>query len=364
MQGWGVAEKLAYLRADDPDQPDLAELAARHAAMLPSLTERLDEGLAAIHRPLVARKVDWLREEFGLAPRPDATSSKGYSSAYSEIADWRKHVDSLLGNLERDLDVPLDPSPTSRPTAEEQRLFADILEHPSHDEPRRRYADLAARRLDPRAELIREQFAIWDLELRGELLHGHHPRRVQELLVSHPEWSAPLTELGARDVRFDRGFLYEITIDVGSFVDNAPALFARAPITSVRLRGGLHGRGRELAAVPQLAKVTALDLYEQGVTDADVLALSASPHVSRLRFLNLGRNLLTDAGIESLVASDNLSALERVSLELNPGRDPVDQLQYWDETHEVAVPTDAGRALEEKYGPRPWFHPHRSSRWL
>ncbi len=364
MQAWGLAEKLAYLRASDPVQPDLADAATRNAATIPRLAQQLEGQLAGIDRPFVGRKLAWLRQAFRRAPRPDLTASKTYSSAYAEIGNWRKHLDGLLNNLDRDLDVPVDPSPVCAPTPEEQQLFGEILERPDDLSLRRQYAELAAKRRDPRAELIREQLAILELESRGELLLGRHPERVQELLVSHPGWTEPLRDLGAYDFQFDLGFPYEITIEVGQFLDNASALFARAPITSVRLRGGLHGRGNELAAVPQLAKVTALDLYEQGVTDPDVLALSASPHVSRLRYLNLGRNHLTDAGIESLVASDNLSALERVSLELNPGRDPVDQLQYWDETHEVAVPTGAGRALEEKYGPRPWFHPHRSSRWL
>jgi hypothetical protein len=222
---------------------------------------------------------------------------------------------------------------------------------------RRRYAELAAKRQDPRAELIRAQIAIRDLEARREIL-GPLPQRVQELLVSHPEWTAALRELGARDFKFDRGFPWEITIDVTPFLEHAEKLFALAPITSVRLRGGLAGRGAALAALPLLAKLGAIDLEEQGVTDSDIAALATSPYVSNLRFLGLIRNRLTDAGIETLVASTHLPALDRVALDFNPGADPVDQLEYYNETQQEPVPTDRGRALEQKYGPKRWFHPY------
>lgn len=359
MVQWGLAEKLAYLRAADPEQPELAAEAASTAQKIAALRERLAATLASVQRPLVARKLDWIEQRLHRAPRPDATSSKTYSSNYAHIADWQKLVDTLLSSLDADFDAPLATHPTSEPTADEQRLFAEILERPDDDELRRRYAELAAKRLDPRAELIREQLAIRDLEARGELVLGRHPQRVEELIVSHPEWTAPLTELGARDVKFDRGFPSEITIDVGDFLAHAPRLFERAPITSVHLRGGLAGRGAALARLPQLAKLTALDLLEQGVTDADLSALASSPYVSRLRSLNLAENRLTEAGIESLAASTRLPALEHVALDLNPGGNPVDQLRYYDETHQEPVPTEAGLALEQKYGTLRWLHPYR-----
>jgi len=356
MEAWTLAEKLAYLRASAPDQHDLSAEAAQVAAKMPELTQRVQNVLAGIHRPMVARKLEWLRDWFGRAPQPDVTSSPTYESGYAHIVNWKKHTDGLLTDLDQDFDVPIDPKPTSEPTPEEQQLFAEILQRPFDYELRRRYAELAAKRQDPRAELIRAQIAIRDLEARRESL-GPLRERVQELLVSHPEWTAALRELGARDIKFDRGFPWEITIDVTPFLEHADKLFALAPITSVRLRGGL-GRGAALAALPLLAKLGALDLEEQGVTDSDIAALATSPYVSGLRFLGLIRNRLTDAGIETLVASTNLPALERVALDFNPGADPVDQLEYYNETQEEPVPTDAGRALEQKYGPKRWFHPY------
>jgi len=60
-----------------------------------------------------------------------------------------------------------------------------------------------------------------------------------------------------------------------------------------------------------------------------------------------------------LVTSTNLTSLENVALDFNPGANPVDRLEYYNETQQEAVPTEAGQALEKKYGPRRWFHPHK-----
>ena len=98
----------------------------------------------------------------------------------------------------------------------------------------------------------------------------------------------------------------------------------------------------------------ALDLDEQGVTDDDIVALASSPHASRLTQLNARFNVLTERGIDALAASPYLKKLEVVNLEPNQ-LDPVDRLEYYDETHQHAVPTEAGRRLEERYGPLRWL---------
>jgi len=201
---------------------------------------------------MVVRSAGWVRRSIDRGPGPDSTASDTYPSAYAEIIDWKKNVDDTLSNLAKQFDVPVDPKSTSEPTPDEQKLFAEILQRPNDADLRRRYAELAAKRQDPRAELIREQLAIRDLEARGEMiLHGNHPARVQQLIVSHPEWTAALAQLGASDFKFDLGFPWSITIEVTPFLEHAEKLFALAPLESVRLRGGLAGRGRALRSSPR-----------------------------------------------------------------------------------------------------------------
>lgn len=136
---------------------------------------------------------------------------------------------------------------------------------------------------------------------------------------------------------------------------DANTLLAGAPSARVKVRGA-QGRIAEIVRSPVLAKLEALDLDDQGVTDDDLAALAASPHVRQLRQLDLRYNPISARGIEALAASPNLKALELVNLDGNPA-DPVDRLEYYDETNTHRVPTDAGKALEAKYGPLRWLHP-------
>ncbi len=354
--GWARVQSLAFLRASAPDQPDLAREAARYVTELPAIGDRLRDVLARTGRPLVAAKSDSLRDWLARAPRPDATSSPGWDSAYAHLDWWAGTLDLILAAVGGALDVPLDPVPAGDPGPEERRAMAYVLACPHADGPRLRIAELAGARRDPRAELIRLQFEIRDLKARGEL-PGRQPYRVQQLIGAHPEWTAPLTVMGARDVEFDRGFPWHVTIDATTFLEHAAELFALAPIGSVRLTGGLDGRGALLAARPELARLTALNLSEQGVTDADLTALTRSYYLRELRVLRLDRNKITGRGVDALAGSWELPALARVSLAFNPCDDPVDGLEYIDEIRRIRVPTEAGRALEREHGHVRWLHP-------
>ncbi|HSD86458.1 MAG TPA: hypothetical protein VLB44_03050, partial [Kofleriaceae bacterium] len=96
------------------------------------------------------------------------------------------------------------------------------------------------------------------------------------------------------------------------------------------------------------------DLDSAGVTDEDLIALAASPHADRLRQLDLRYNPISARGIEAIAASPHLKRLEVVNLDGNPA-DPVDRQEYYDETNYHFVPTDAGKALEAKYGKLRWL---------
>ena len=136
---------------------------------------------------------------------------------------------------------------------------------------------------------------------------------------------------------------------------DADTLLAGRSSPRAKVRGA-KGRIAEIVRSPALAKLELLDLDDQGVTDDDLIALAASPHVRGLRRLDLRYNPISARGIEALAASKNLAALAMVNLDGNPA-DPVDRLEYYDETHTHRVPTDAGKALEAKYGPLRWLHP-------
>jgi hypothetical protein len=92
-----------------------------------------------------------------------------------------------------------------------------------------------------------------------------------------------------------------------------------------------HVERADIAKLPELAHVVTLELRNQGISDADIEALAA--------------------------ASKTMKGPEGVGLQLNRVHDPADQLEFYDETHRERVATDAGEALEAKYGRIAWLHP-------
>ena len=52
-----------------------------------------------------------------------------------------------------------------------------------------------------------------------------------------------------------------------------------------------------------------------------------------------------------------MRALEALGLDLNRVHDPAEPFELHDETHRERVATDAGKALEAKYGRITWLHP-------
>jgi hypothetical protein len=145
---------------------------------------------------------------------------------------------------------------------------------------------------------------------------------------------------------------------VSDFIQQAAALAASGALTTLKLKGA-GGRVADISKLPELAHVVTLEMRNQGITDADIEALAASPYVSRLRLLRVEQNHIGQAGIEALAAaaSETMKGLEGVGLQLNRVHDPADQFEFYDETHRERVATDAGEALEAKYGRIAWLHP-------
>ena len=174
----------------------------------------------------------------------------------------------------------------------------------------------------------------------------------------YTKWTKPLADLGARDIKPLDGTPTEITIDAEPFLAHAEQLFAIAPIDCVRVRGAAGAHIAKLAALPELAKLTTLDLGRQGLDDAGLGHLVRSRYLGKLEHLMLHENELTDAGIETLAAASKLTlkSLKSVDLNSNPAKDPTDESWLVDETTRERFETERGKQLEAKYGPLPWLH--------
>ena len=342
-----LLKEVTRRRVKEPENADLRARAAELARELEESTATLRVRFEETGLPLVISNADLHADMVRLTTNLHPTTKGGFD----EIARLAKDLDSFSEAAVGWLEVAPPPKPIPAPAGsperiEEETLLRRIIEAPHDLGLRRRFAELVEPRNDPRARLIRLQLSPSGDEGETEAYN---------LVRMHPDWSAPLEALGARDVKLAAGFPEAITIDADVLLERARELFSAAPLKTLHVRGA-KGRVGEVVRLDRLATIEALDLDDQGVTDDDLVTLAASPHASRLRRLDLRFNPITARGIEALVVSPHLKRLEMVNLDGNPA-DPVDRLEHYDETNTHYVPTEAGKAIEAKYGRIRWLHP-------
>lgn len=335
-----VAAHIAYLRAAAPENPDLKAQAAERARDLRDSANALTAALEATGLPAVIANARSIAKMVKLTSNLEPASAGGYR----ELNELQNDLYGFLESKAQQLDAAPPTQASSPPTMVEKALFKRIVAEPHMYSLRTEWAKLADERKDPRAQLVRLQLSGDD----GQRTEAH------QLIQSHPEWTAPLAALGATDIKFAGGFPDELKIDADAFLKNGQQLLGEAPVTRLHVRNA-KGRVRDVVSSPLLRSIEALDLDDQGVTDDDLAALAGSSHAARLKQLDLRYNPISAKGIEAIAASSHLKKLEVVNLDGNPA-DPVDRQEYYDETNYHFVPTEAGKALEAKYGRLRWLH--------
>jgi uncharacterized protein (TIGR02996 family) len=205
-------------------------------------------------------------------------------------------------------------------------FLKEILAHPDDDTPRLVFADWLDEQGDAagaaRAEFIR-------LQCQTAMVSGARVRlldqemRHQELLRQYAaEWAAPLSGF-ARDCRFQRGFVAELSSDAAVFLNHADKLFKRAPVQHLRLTGGLnHPLERSrivplLAECPHLARLISLNLSNNDLGSTGMQALAVSEHLTRLTTLALQGNHIGDGGVRALVQAPWFAQLTDLNLSHN-----------------------------------------------
>ena len=203
--------------------------------------------------------------------------------------------------------MPVELLTLDHPPAFWQAIQGD----PLNDEPRLRYAAFLEDQGEPLGEFIQVQCrlaAAPDSEIAWEW-----ERREQELLAEHEdEWAADVHGL-VEWWTFRRGFIEEIAVGAGRFLQHAPRLFEHAPIQVVHL-----SRSREhtdaLAACPWLLRLRHLDLSNNFVRDQGAGILAESPFLRELHSLNLSSAALGDGAAAALASSPHLGQLRELYL--------------------------------------------------
>ena len=190
-------------------------------------------------------------------------------------------------------------------------LLGGVLANPDADLPRLVYADFLDEAGTPadaaRAEFVRAQIELAtdepDEQRRLEL-------RVRErlLLNEHVKaWLAPLRTRGealqnpGTHGLFRRGFVETVWMPATVFTWKAAKLFARAPVTELRVTRTTLAELEDLLREPTATHLTALDLCDRRLGDAAVRAILDSPLLANLRTLRLRACGLTADAVEPLM---------------------------------------------------------------
>ena len=223
-------------------------------------------------------------------------------------------------------------------------LYQKILDDPDDDAFRLQYAS-AIEASDPdHAALIRTQIDLWnhyspELKMQEQRLLARCARRLVD----------PIAELVSY-ATLRRGFVYSARMAAIDFLDHGETLFARAPLTRLRLTR-VDAVATRLFASPLLVKLRGLDLSRNHLDDEHVRVLAASRHLRTLVNLDLSHNHISRRGVGHLAQSETLTSLTWVGLADNVAPSPAAEGDGW-----VSGGEGLAKELIQRFGDRPWLH--------
>lgn len=272
----------------------------------------------------------------------------------TRAAQWLEQLDKRLRELFLALSFPATRPVVAPASSAEEALLAEIVAHPEDLSRRARWAAFATERGDHRGRFVVEQLAQ-RAQRRGES-YTESPV-VEHLLLTHPEWRAELTALGAADCVHSAGFIEGITIDASTFLANGRAIFAAAPLRFARIVAAAPVFD-DLMASGLLERLLWIDLRGQTLRDEHVEKLVG---LGQLRGLSLEGNAITDEGAAMVWKA--LQGLRYCRLDGNPCA-PVIEVGMTPEYASRAeyLLTARGAELTKAFGARMW--PYRDAMTL
>jgi uncharacterized protein (TIGR02996 family) len=222
------------------------------------------------------------------------------------------------------------------PTAD--AFLRSVVADPDADAPRLAYADWLEEAGDaPRAEFIRVQCALAALPDGERELHPLRQREKALLAEHEDEWLRPLLALWGHPrsgwkkwlrsvaatrpklpprLKFRRGFVEWLAVDLDAFTDRAAEVRAMTPLQELwAYIDDLDPSGpiARLAACPDAATLRVLGLTFNRLAEGDVRRLIGSPQLTGLRGVCLS-GVLDQGGIEALAWAPLGERLERLEL--------------------------------------------------
>jgi uncharacterized protein (TIGR02996 family) len=194
-----------------------------------------------------------------------------------------------------------------------QALLLAVCADPDNIGLRLVYADFLEERGDPRADFIRVQCELANLdEDEGEDRRTALEEQELALLNRHGSAWVNELELGRQFCKFRRGFVEFSTMGAAEFLASAERLLSATPLCELYLTH-VGSEVDALAASPQLARLARL--WVGVINDTETATLCASPHLSNLKALTLAGGHLGLDGMRALLASPALEGLHELRLQ-------------------------------------------------
>jgi uncharacterized protein (TIGR02996 family) len=240
-------------------------------------------------------------------------------------------------------------------------LLRAIAAHPEEDTPRLMYADWLEESGRPdRAEFVRVQVEMSRFGANDPARRPWVVRNLQFLRDHVPRWKAELPQLpGVEWGDFNRGLVEEVQAQTeAAVVRHAAVVFAEPAVHVLRLTRLTSGR--DLAAVPELARVRALRLIGARAEERPLRDLLASPYLGQLTALDLDGNRAGN-GVAAMLADGRFPALEELWLGSNrigdAGGDAIADSPHLDrltllDLRGNSISATVKTALSRRFGPR------------
>ncbi len=252
-------------------------------------------------------------------------------------------------------------------SSRERQLIEAILANPDSDIDRSSYAEWLDSVDDPRGRFVWRQLELATMHRRGappSVWGAAYDEQAALLKAGRNLWLEPIEELiehgSVSEPMFHRGCIEHVTMTASDFLSSFSQVTALVPIRHLHLTE-LRGHAKPVFADKRLARIRALDISGNDLTDDDVSLLATSRHVNGVSWLDLSRNRIARAGLEHIAASKALPNLMYLALWGNDVEDPTDHAAGEEGHLDYQHPTELGSELEKRHGRLEWLH--SNTRW-
>jgi hypothetical protein len=200
-------------------------------------------------------------------------------------------------------------------------LWRQIVAAPGDENLKGQFVQALVQAGDPRPEIFRLAAEL----KRFPVYYVQHDQLARQYAANLEFWQSDFAAAARKwraEVNFIQGWPIEITIAAGDFCGNAAEIVAALPLRHLNLKAVQEAP--EVFAVAPMGQIVSVEYRRQPWSREAIHALARSQQLRALRWLDLFETGITEADVQILAAFPALKDLAYLDLRNNPCRDPVD----------------------------------------